>query len=77
MKKEVRYDWNQIVGTLGEYRLISKNDLRIDTTYQRGELSNQKILTYASTWDWALCGMLMVADREGVPTTVGGCYETF
>ena len=72
MEKELRYGWDKILGVPGEYEMISKNVLNIDHTYQRQQVSLRKILGYAAHWDWALCGALLVADRDGVYFVMDG-----
>ena len=72
MGKELRYGWDKILGVPGGFEMISKKVLNIDHTYQRPVVANAKILGYASKWDWALCGALLVADREGIYYVMDG-----
>jgi len=66
MENEIRYKWAEIIGSPGKLMMISKEKLNIDHAYQRPLNSNRVILSYASKWDWALCGTLLVADRGGI-----------
>lgn len=48
----------------GEFVMVPKKDLNIDGSYQRGEVSKQKVLEIAKNWDWKLFGALSVVMRE-------------
>ena len=43
--------------------LIGKDDLNIDGTYQRDQVSESKVLEIARDWDWKLFGTLAVVER--------------
>src|ERR1051326_3709263 len=57
-----RYKWvsrNQ----QGELAYVSKHRLLVDDRYQRA-LNDAKRLRIASKWNWAACGVLLVARRK-------------
>lgn len=63
LKREI-WDWSAI-GRMGEFRMVSKHDLYIDTQYQREQTSVDKVTKIASKWDWRLFGALSVMkDKE-------------
>lgn len=43
--------------------MIDKNDLNIDGTYQREQVSDEKLRSIAREWDWKLLGTLAVIRR--------------
>jgi hypothetical protein len=50
-------------GSMGEFMMLSKHDLRVDHTYQRDE-RKKRALDYAANWSWVACGAVSVALRE-------------
>lgn len=48
----------------GAFLMIKKDDLNIDGSYQREEVSRSKVLDIARDWDWKLFGTLSVIMRE-------------
>lgn len=44
--------------------MIKKDDLNIDGSYQREEVSKSKVMDIARDWDWKLFGTLSVVMRE-------------
>jgi len=61
--KVARNKW-QIRGTMGEFMVLSKYDLRVDrATYQR-DATNNRALEFARNWSWVACGALSIALRE-------------
>lgn len=58
-----RYKWKPL-GKPGEFRLIPKKQLHIDSSYQRTEhISKVNVLKIASEFDWVQFGVLLVALR--------------
>jgi hypothetical protein len=72
MNKEDRYGWDGIVGHPGEYKMVPTRSLMVDYTYQRNKLNTNRLTKIASKWDWALCGTLLVANRNGVLYVIDG-----
>lgn len=73
MSKVERYKWT-VQDAPGSQRLINKNLLQIDRTYQRNA-SETKLLAIARNWSWIACGSIVVADREGVLFVVDGQHR--
>jgi len=48
----------------GEFRLISKQDLNVDHSYQRDVLVGSKHRKRFEPWSWELCGSLIIAERS-------------
>lgn len=71
--KTPKYNWSQL-GSMGEFRMISKRMLNIDGVYQRKEVSKAKVMKIAAEFDWTLFGTLSVADRgmDGLWVINGG-----
>jgi hypothetical protein len=59
-----RYGWT-IKDEPGVQLEIPKHDLVVDESYQRPE-TQEKILALARAWSWMACGVISVADRDGV-----------
>lgn len=60
--KRDRYNWKD-VNNPGVFMLIEKQRLIIDRRYQRGSVSEKKILDIARDWDWTIFGALSVVKR--------------
>lgn len=63
VSKRDKFDWST-GGSRGEFRWIAKNDLNIDSRYQREQVSEAKVLEIARDWDWLLLGCISVIERE-------------
>jgi len=63
LPKESRYGWT-VSGEMGEYRLIHKDDLRIDYSYQRDNIAKNRINTICREWSWVAFGVITVAQRS-------------
>lgn len=61
--KREKYSWAEPCAA-GVFMMIPKEDLNIDGTYQREEVSKGKVLDIARNWDWKLFGTLSVIRRE-------------
>jgi hypothetical protein len=73
MTKVERYKW-KVQGAPGHQRMVNKNDLQIDHTYQRNA-NDMKLMAIARDWSWIACGSIVVADREGVLFVVDGQHR--
>lgn len=62
MVKEIRYKWSS-PDRMGTFALISKNDLRVDSGYQR-DVIDRKALRIASGFSWPAFGAILVARRS-------------
>ena len=61
--KREKFKWRDC-GNAGSFMEISKTDLSIALSYQREEVSEQKIIDIAKSWDWRLFGALSVVMRK-------------
>lgn len=61
--KEVANDW-MMHDRLGKFQMISKSLLQVDHTYQRDNVSDNRVLEIASNWWWVAFGSLTVAQRR-------------
>lgn len=48
----------------GEFVMISKQELEVDSAYQRNRINQRRVDALARTWDWIACGCLVVALRD-------------
>lgn len=60
--KRERYNWQEL-GEEGTFKWLDKNEIGIDTTYQREEVSRKKTLDIAKDFDWKLFGAVAVVRR--------------
>ena len=68
-----RYNW-KVSGRPGEFKMLSKHDLRINDEYQR-TANNTKILNLAKDWSWVGCGAIVVARRSGAYWVIDGQHR--
>jgi hypothetical protein len=61
--KRERFSWAEPC-SLGAFMMIKKQDLNIDGSYQRDQVSKSKVLEIARDWDWKLFGTLSVVMRK-------------
>lgn len=61
--KREKYSWAEPCCP-GAFLMIKKDDLNIDGSYQREEVSKAKVLEIARDWDWKLFGTLSVIMRR-------------
>lgn len=61
--KREKFSWAN-PGPAGTFMMIAKEELHVDDTYQREEVSRQKVLTIARDFDWKLFGVVSVVMRE-------------
>lgn len=67
------FGWNQKVGAVGEFKRISKNDLKLDISYQREIDNANRIKEIAKNFEWALFGCLIVCNnKDGYYVIDGG-----
>lgn len=62
VSKREKFSWASN-SPMGSFCMIPKDDLNIDGTYQREQISESKVLTIAREWDWKLFGALSVVMR--------------
>lgn len=62
MLKRDKYSWSA-PNDCGEFRMIDKRALHLDSRYQRDEVSTAKVVRIASEWNWLLFGALSVIER--------------
>ena len=48
----------------GEFLMIPKTELEVDSAYQRNKINQLRVDTLTRTWDWIACGCLVVALRD-------------
>ena len=48
----------------GEFLMIPKTELEVDSAYQRNKINQRRVDTLTRTWDWIACGCLVVALRD-------------
>lgn len=60
--KREKYSWAN-PSAPGTFLMVRKEDLNIDGTYQREQVSEEKVREIASQWDWKLYGTLSVILR--------------
>lgn len=73
LTKVERYGWT-MQDEPGEQRMIGKDRLLIDHTYQR-HANEAKLVAIAKDWSWVACGSIVVADREGALFVVDGQHR--
>lgn len=73
MTKIDRYGWT-IKDSVGQLRMIGKNDLFIDYTYQRNA-NEKKLSAIAREWSWIACGAITVAKRDGRLFVIDGQHR--
>ena len=61
--KRERFSWTEPCA-LGAFMMIKKQDLNIDGSYQRDQVSKSKVLDIARDWDWKLFNTLSVVMRK-------------
>jgi len=61
--KREKFSWAEPCAP-GSFLMIRKDDLNIDGSYQREEVSKAKVLEIARDWDWKMFGTLSVIMRE-------------
>lgn len=62
LSKVDRYRWT-VKDARGVYMALDKNELFIDTAYQR-KANDQKIIELARSWSWMACGAILVVMRK-------------
>lgn len=62
MAKREKFSWAESCAP-GVFLMVRKQDLNIDGSYQREEVSKDKVLEIARHWDWKLFGTLSVIRR--------------
>jgi hypothetical protein len=73
--KVARYNWTQI-DKQGQFMLLEKARLQIDTSYQRLHVSEAKIKDIASQWSWIALGAIAVGKRNGEYWVIDGQHRT-
>jgi uncharacterized protein DUF6551 len=63
LDKKDKYKW-VTVDESGVLYEASKQELKIDDTYQRSMCSESRIASIAQAWSWLACGTIIVAERE-------------
>lgn len=63
VSKRQKFSWASD-SPAGTFCMIAKEDLNIDGTYQREQVSDEKVMGIARDWDWRLFGALSVIMRE-------------
>lgn len=61
--KREKFNWAQPCNP-GVFMMIKKEELNIDGTYQRDEVSKDKVLAIARDWDWKLFGVVSLIRRK-------------
>ena len=62
--KRLIYKWSDIEDCPGEFRMVHKNDLHVDSSYQRQSVSGKRVAHITSQWSWLACGCLLVVQRQ-------------
>lgn len=63
LDKVTRYNL-EVRNAPGEFLMIPKTELEVDSTYQRNKINQRRVDTLTRTWDWIACGCLVVALRD-------------
>lgn len=63
INKRLRCDWSQRTSP-GQFMMIDKHLLNIDSRYQRDKVSVAKVKAIARKWDWVLFGVVLVVRRD-------------
>ena len=63
VSKREKFSWAQPCAP-GTFLMIKKEELNIDGSYQREEVSKSKVMEIARDWDWKLFGALSVIMRR-------------
>lgn len=63
VSKHKKFSWAEPCEP-GTFMMINKFDLNIDGSYQREQVSTQKVMNIAREWDWKLFGTLLVIMRR-------------
>lgn len=72
--KAQHYGW-KVYGEPGEFKYTEKEKLLLDHSYQREKISDEKILNFASAWNWLAVGCIIVALRDGNYYVVDGQHR--
>jgi hypothetical protein len=62
-EKESKYRWAR-PSEMGQFKLILKNDLNLEGSYQRDSVSNFRVIEIARHFDWRRFGVLLVIRRK-------------
>jgi len=73
--KVERYGWT-VIDEPGTPRLIVKQLLLVDESYQRVATAESKIKAIAAAWSWVACGSITVGSRNGAFYVIDGQYRT-
>ena len=63
LDKVTRYNWT-VRNAPGEFLMIPKTELEVDSAYQRNKINQRRVDTLTRAWDWIACGCLVVALRD-------------
>lgn len=69
-----KYGW-RMVDKVGVPYLANKEELHVDTVYQRTMISEGRILQIVQSWSWVACGSLIVAERDGKLWVIDGQHR--
>lgn len=69
-----RYGWIVRDGP-GQFRMIAKNLLVVDHTYQRDDINHRLIGAMCRDWSWIACGSIAVGNRDGTLYVVDGQHR--
>lgn len=76
MSKRQKFSWSAD-SPAGRFNMIRKEELNIDGTYQREQVSDNKVREIARDWDWRLFGALSVIMRpDGTLWVYDGGHRT-
>ena len=72
--KVQRYNW-VTKGAPGDFQWIDKTIIQVDPSYQRSDVSKQKISVITQSWSWIACGVITIANRNGTFWAIDGQHR--
>ena len=61
--KGTRYNLN-VRNAPGQFLMVPKDELDVDSAYQRNQINQRRVDAITRNWDWTACGCLVVALRN-------------
>lgn len=75
MEKSEKYNWTKDFGEPGVFKMIDKNILNVDLSYQREARSRERVLNIARNFRWSLFGVIDVVENNGKYYVVDGAHR--
>lgn len=76
MEKSDKYNWSKDPGEPGTFKMIDKNLLNVDLSYQREARSRERVVSIARNFRWSLFGAIDVVENNGKYYVVDGAHRS-